>query len=193
MNHSFHAGKRALWAFCALPFALTPSLAGAAEVACLTRSEAKSLFGYALPQVIEGTGQRCAQALPANAFLRQHGPEMVARYSGHKDRYWPGARAAFLKLSSKQENQLGLSVDKLPDESLRPILDLTVSGLVAQAIPLESCEKIDLAVDLLSPLPPENTAGLIALLIDVTAKAKKAMPSPSGKTAATARLTICKD
>lgn len=203
MKAPFPAGKHGLLGLCILPLALVPGIAAAAQPVCLTRTEAKSLFGYALPQVIDGAGQRCAQSLPEGAYMRRHGKELVARYSGQKERYWPGARTAFLKLGAKKDKQFGQIASQLPDESLRPLMDVTVSGLVSQAIPLDACEKIDLALDLLSPLPPENTAGLIALLVEVTAKAQQALP-PKTDTAQAAPfqakkspvpggLTICKD
>jgi len=203
MKASFPVRLRGFVGLCALPLVLVPGLAEAAQPVCLTRTEAKSLFAYALPQVIDGAGQRCAQTLPQDAYIRRHGKELVARYSGQKDRYWPGARTAFLKLGAKKDNQFGQIASQLPDESLRPLVDVTVSGLVSQAIPLDACEKIDLALDLLSPLPPENTASLVALLVEVTAKVDKALPprtdneqtgaAKTSKGPIPGGLTICKD
>jgi len=168
--------------------AILPGVASAQQ-ACLTKSEASSLFGYALPQVISGTSKRCAQVLPSDSFLRSHGTELVTRYSAQKARYWPQAKAAFLKLGSSKDAGVGQFTRNLPDESLRPLVDITVEGLISQELPLKSCDKVDLALDLLSPLPPENTAGLIALLLEVTSKADEVAP---GK-AKLGGFTLCKD
>lgn len=168
--------------------AIVPGVASAQQ-SCLTKAEARSLFGYALPQVISGTSKRCAQVLPSDSFLRNHGAELVTRYSTQKARYWPEAKAAFLKLGSSKNAQMGEFTRNLPDESLRPLVDITVEGLISQELPLKSCDKVDLALDLLSPLPPENTAGLIALLLEVTSKADEVAP---GK-AKLGGFSLCKD
>ncbi|WP_324695285.1 hypothetical protein [Novosphingobium sp. RL4] len=169
--------------------AILPGVASAQQSACLTKVEARSLFGYALPQVISGTSKRCAQVLPSDSYLRNHGAELVARYTAQKSRYWPEAKIAFLKLGEGKDAQVGQFARNLPDESLRPLVDITVEGMVSQGLPLKSCDKVDLALDLLSPLPPENTAGLIALLIEVTSKADEVAP---GK-AKLGGFTLCKD
>lgn len=151
----------------ALVLAMTPGIALAAETVCLTKREATALIAYALPQAINGTAKRCAASLPADAFLRRQGPELAARYAGQKDRYWPQARPAFMKALNAQGNQSANIITSLPDESVRQLADVFVEGFVAQRIATKSCSKLDLAIDLLSPLPPENTAGLIALTMEV--------------------------
>ncbi|WP_255406179.1 hypothetical protein [Novosphingobium sp. CF614] len=152
--------------------AIAPGITWAAEPVCLTRTEATSLIAYALPQAISGTAKRCSAALPADAFLRRHGGELAARYAGQKDKYWPQAKPAFMKtLGANGGDASGLSRN-LPDDSMRQLADVFVEGFVSQRIALKSCDKLDLAIDLLSPLPPENTAGLIALTMEVASNAE---------------------
>lgn len=184
---------KAAGALAAAMAAFMPGLAAAADQgACLTRGEAQSLLTYSLPQVIDGAGKRCQASLPATAFLRNHRAELVQRYSGQKTRHWPQAKSAFLKLGSSRDPRMGEIARQLPDESLQPLVDATVSGLVAQAIKPESCGQINLAFDLLAPLPPENTAGLITLFIEIAASADAAASSRSGKSALPDGLAICK-
>ncbi|MBT0671036.1 hypothetical protein HT136_21930 [Novosphingobium profundi] len=178
---------------CALALALCPALASAAAPACLSRAEARSVLTYSLPQVIDGTAKRCRQALPANAYLTTHGQEIVQRYSGQRETYWPQARSAFLKLSNSRDQNMGAIAAQLPDETLKPLVDATVSGLVAQSIHLESCEEIDLAINLLAPLPPQNTAGLIALFIEVAAHSDLASGRGGQQPSTLRGLSICKD
>lgn len=173
--------------------ALCPALATAATPACLTRGEARSVLTYSLPQVIDGTAKRCRQALPADSFLSSHGQEVVQRYSGPRDQYWPQARSAFLKLSRSRDETFGSVAAQLPDDTLKPLVDATVSGLVAQSIHLESCDEIDLAINLLAPLPPQNTAGLIALFIEIAANTNSLANESTGKRASLRGLSICKD
>lgn len=151
--------------------ALTPGVAMAAEPVCLTTKEATALIAYALPQAINGTAKRCAASLPANAFLRSQGPQLAARYAGQKDRYWPQARPAFLKTLGTEGDGAAKMIAGLPDETVRQMADVFVEGFVSQRIAPKSCTKLDLAIDLLSPLPPENTAGLIALTLEVASAA----------------------
>lgn len=163
--------------------------ASAAQPVCLSKPEARSLLTYALPQVISGTGKRCSAVLPADSYLRQHGNELAARYGTQKARYWPEAKAAFLRISTAKDPQLGQFTRNLPDGSMQQLVDVTVEGMVSQNVKLESCDDIDLAIDLLSPLPPENTAGLIALFVEIGAEAAQSperSPSVGG-------FTICEN
>ncbi|MEJ2408551.1 MAG: hypothetical protein P8Y58_09370 [Novosphingobium sp.] len=152
----------------------------AAEPVCLTRTEATSLVTYALPQAINGTAKRCAPVLPANAFLRQHGSDLAARYAMQKARYWPNAKPAFVKAIGPDAAS---SIDSLPDDTKRQLADTFVEGFVSQKIALKSCDKLDIAIDLLSPLPPENTAGLIALAMEVASNAEPTL----------GKIALCKD
>jgi hypothetical protein len=151
--------------------ALTPGFAMAAEPVCLTKKEATALIAYALPQAINGTAKRCAPSLPADAFLRRQGPQLATRYAGQKNRYWPQAKPAFMKTLGAEGSGSANMVANLPDETVRQLADVFVEGFVSQRIAPKSCTKLDLAIDLLSPLPPENTAGLIALTLEVASTA----------------------
>ncbi|MBH0113385.1 hypothetical protein I5E68_10540 [Novosphingobium sp. YJ-S2-02] len=181
----------------ALAAALVPGAAmaaqeGAAQQACLSRAEAQALLTYSLPQVIDGAGQRCQASLPANAYLRAHRAELVQRYTGQKPRHWPQARNAFLKLGERADPRMGEIARQLPDKSLQPLVDATVSGLVAQTIKPDSCPQIDLAISLLAPLPPENTAGLIALFVEIAGDADELTTRQNGKSPLPGGFSICK-
>lgn len=189
MKRASKMGKGAV----ACLLAVFPGVAAAAQPVCLTKAEARALLTYSLPQVISGTGKRCQSVLPADSYLRRHGGTLAARYEARKAAYWPDAKAAFLKMSNARDPQLGQFARNLPDESMQPLVDLTVEGMVSQNIRLESCEDIDLAINLLSPLPPENTAGLIALFVEIGAEAdRQTAPSP-GKRASLGGFAICEN
>ncbi|MCJ2186316.1 hypothetical protein [Novosphingobium beihaiensis] len=160
--------------------ALAPGLAAAAEPVCLSRTEATSLVAYALPEAINGTVKRCAPVLPASAFLRQHGGALAARYATQKAKYWPDAKPAFMKALGPDAAS---TVGNLPDDTARQLADTFVEGFVSQQIALKSCTKLDIAIDLLSPLPPENTAGLIALTMEAASKAEPKV----------GKIALCKD
>lgn len=163
--------------------ALFPAIATAALPTCLTRQEATALIAYGLPEAISGTTKRCTPVLPADSFLRRRGADLAARYAGQKDKYWPQARPAFLKALNAGGGETGALTRDLPEETQRQLADIFVEGLVSQRIAPKSCGKLDLAIDLLSPLPPENTAGLIALSMELASKAE----------AGTNRLRLCRN
>lgn len=152
--------------------ALAPTAVTAAEPICLSHGEATSLLAYALPQAINGVAKRCTPVLPADAYLRRKGGALAARYAGQKDKYWPQAKPAFLKTLGSDAGDMANLTRTLPDETLRQLADVFVEGYVSQRIAAKSCDKLDVAIDLLSPLPPENTAGLIALTMEVASAAE---------------------
>ena len=159
--------------FCAALLASVPGMARAAEPPCLTLAEFTSLASYALPSIISGTNQRCSVSLGAGAWLPRNGERLAARYATQKASSWPGAKAAFLKLSASTNGEANKLFRDMPDASLQQVLDAMMEGMVSQSIPLERCETIDGVVRLLSPLPPENTAELIALAVGLGSKSKE--------------------
>lgn len=161
---------RKLTAFCALLLTTAPGLARAAEPPCLTAGEFAALAGYAMPSVINGTAQRCAATLGPDAFLRKSGSELSGRYAARKPVAWPGAKAAFLKLSASTNADANRLFTQMPDPSLQQVVDAMLEGMVSQQIPLDRCATIDKVVGLLSPLPPENTAELVALAVGLGSK-----------------------
>lgn len=159
----------------ALPLALAPIAAQAAEAPCLSASEFTALSSYALPSIITGTTERCATTLPADAWLRRNGTQLAARYAAAKPAAWPAAKAAFFKIGGSSANPEATKLIKsLPDSSLQPMLDALISGMVGQQLPAERCTVINRLVQLLSPLPPENAAELIAVAAGLGAKSGRA-------------------
>ena len=170
-------------------FALTLSLfslassqaAIAADATCLTPREATAVASYALPSVIAGSRQRCSTVLGKDAYLSREGTKLAARYSARKAAVWPEAKAALLKVGGAGE--MTDAVRKLPDTSVQPLVDALVTSMVVEQMPTDRCTPIDRALWLLSPLPPENTAELIALSLGLMAQ---------GKNPRIGRIAICK-
>jgi hypothetical protein len=156
---------RNLFLSMAIGVAVLPGIAQAAEPPCLTAREFTDLSSYSLPSIITGTAQRCSATLPPEAFLKRSGSSLAARYAAAKPAAWPGAKFAFLKLSGGTNSDAAGLFKALPDEKLQPMVDALIEGLIAQQVPPERCRVIDSAVRLLAPLPPQNTAELIALAV----------------------------
>ena len=145
--------------------AMVPGFAHAAEAPCLTAGEFTTLATYALPGLIGGTAQRCSASLPADSFLRQGGAALATRYAAIKPSVWPGAKAAFLKLTSAAGPDAAAMLNAMPDDNVQRLVDGCVTGRLAQDIPVERCAIIDRMLRLLSPLPPESTAEIIGLAV----------------------------
>jgi hypothetical protein len=166
---------RLITTFALAALACQPALAQATNSSCLTQKQASSLAAYALPSVISGTTKRCSTALKADSFLKANGDALAGRYAERKNANWPEAKAAFLKMSQGKDDASKV-LGQLPDESLRPMLDVILEGMVVQEIPLADCDKIDSFVSLLAPLPAENTAELIALTMKLVGQSRESKP-----------------
>jgi hypothetical protein len=142
----------------------------AAQQTCLTPAEFTALSSYALPSAIAGIGERCGDSLPAGAFIRTEGERLAARYATRKAASWPGAKSAFIKLTGAQSPEMIGVLKSTPDNALQPLADALVQNAVVQRLPADRCEVIDRLLRLLAPLPPENTAELIALASGLAAK-----------------------
>lgn len=165
---------RSLLKATAIALTALPGLAQAAETPCLTASEFAGVAAYSLPSVISGTAMRCAATLPTNSYLRTNAPKLTARYAEGKPAAWPVAKAAFLRLSATTDQAANGVIANLPDPSLQTMMDAVIEGAVSQHIPTEQCATIDALVRVLAPLPPENTAELIALAAGIGAQTGKA-------------------
>lgn len=153
----------------------------AADATCLTAREATAVASYALPSVIAGTSQRCSAVLGKDAYLSREGMKLSARYGPSKAAAWPAAKAAMLKVGGAGD--MTDAVRKLPDATVQPLVDTLVTSMVVEQMPTDRCSSIDRALWLLSPLPPENTAELIALSLGIMAQ---------GKNPRIGKIAICK-
>ena len=163
---------RCLAALAALAFTASPIAAAAVERPCLTPAEFTALSSYALPSIITGTAQRCAASLPPGAWLNRNGDRLASRYAQGRAEVWPDAKAAFVKLSATSGGGSDAAnlIKSLPDATQQQMLDALISGMVVQQLPPSRCGVVDQMVRVLSPLPPENAAELIALTVGLGAK-----------------------
>ena len=144
--------------------ALMGSPAIAAEVrpqpACLSASEARALFTYAIPEALDGVSKSCKANLPSNSFLATQADETIARFRAEANGAWPSARSAFLKIAgSGDEAKL---VAGLPDKALQPLVAAAFSGVVAKEVKPAQCARIDRFVAALARVAPANVAELLA-------------------------------
>ena len=159
----------ALW----MGMAATTAQAAADVKPCLTENEAQSLVTALLPDVLQEVGRACSATLPENAILRGGLPPLVGRYRAPADLAWPQAMAAFVKIGGKD-------VAGIDPKLLRPMMGPMIASTITNDIKPGDCPTINRAIELVSPLPPANTAGLVVLIVAAAGKDKKDNP-----------LTIC--
>lgn len=163
-------GKLRLAALMAL--SAVPSLAQAQAGACMTRAEANALFIVALPDVIEGTRDKCAATLPASSFLTSQGLALVSRYRQSSSGNLGPARAAFLKMAGEGKNEEAKILAAMPEDALRGLLGTAFAVVVANDVKVKECPNIDRFVAALSPLPPSNVAEIVTGLIAIAGSGK---------------------
>lgn len=162
----------------ALAVAAAPAMAEAADQqTCVTQAEFAALVGYALPTVLGQVGQTCAASLPADAYLKINAAAVTAHYAPYKPAAWPGAKAAFMKLGGGRGGDADKLIGALPDEALQGIIDATIPQILGSKIKTKDCRTIDRAVQLLAPLPPENTSALVSLIVAAATADKPATSS----------------
>lgn len=146
-------------------------VAAQAQTVCISERDVAALTAYGLPSVIGGATRTCAASLPPEAWLPRNGQALANRYAAGKTAAWPAAKAAFLRLSSATNPEAAALFGVMPDESLMPVADAALAGIVRAKLKPQSCPAVDRALALLAPLPPENTAEMIALAVGLTARA----------------------
>ncbi|MBC2650768.1 hypothetical protein [Novosphingobium aerophilum] len=163
---------RTLALLCSTLLLAAPQIAAAQTgPSCLTAREFTALSTYALPSVISGTSRACATVLPSTAFLRRSGGDLAQRYSATRAPVWPEAKAAFLKMTAARDPGAAQLFSSMPDDALQQIADAAVSGIVTGQIKPETCGTIDRVLSLVSPLPAESTAELIAIASGLASRA----------------------
>jgi len=173
-------GQRVLSSLAALAALASGQSALAQDAACLSEQEVVNLIGYALPTVVESTIKTCQPRLSPQGYFGTQGAGLVLRFSANKPANWPGARAAFLKLGASKDPATRDMIAKLPDSALQPFAEGIVAQLVTSKIKPDRCAVIERGVSLVAPLPPQNTAELIAFVVVLADKGgldkKSALP-----------------
>ena len=127
---------------------------------CLTHAETTAMIGYALPDLLGGLREKCKAALPAGAFLTSRSGEVEARYRAQSDTLWPEAKSALAKMVGDDA-----TLRKMPDTAVRPFLTAAFATAITDDIKPKDCPTADGVVEMLAPLPPQNLARLIGIIL----------------------------
>jgi hypothetical protein len=156
-----------------LPLLLLTSLAFSSQAVaqsaakpCITAQEAEGLALVIMPEALKSAQATCRPHLPGSAALANPGA-MIAKYQAEADGAWPAATAAMGKIVDPQAREL------LQGELGRSMLPAIMGPMIAGEIKAKDCGAINRFVELLQPLPPRNTAGLLVTVLQLAAQDEK--------------------
>lgn len=138
---------------------------------CVEQADVADATVYAMPLLYKAYTTKCQDELRSDGFIATRGDRFVAPYIAQQNSRWPGAARLLGQFAAgdKNENSKSSEADlfaSLPEDALRPFVDAIVTLKVGEEIKLKDCGKIERTVELLSPLPPENVGGFLALLLE---------------------------
>jgi len=141
---------------------------------CVAAEDLGDTVLYAMPIAYDAVSTTCATQLEADGFLARGGSDFIDKFRARQDSAWPGAFRLLKTFMAKDAADKGGSdsdmtamIAALPEESLRPFVDGLVGQMIAGEIKPDSCGKIERGMELLSPLPVENVAGLMAFIAEL--------------------------
>ena len=148
--------------------------AQAQQQTCVAAADLGDTVLYAMPIAYDAVSTSCASQLKRDGFMAKDGEAFIAKFRDRQDSAWPGAfrlLKTFMAKDNADEAKSGADMMKmiaaLPEDSLRPFVDGLVGQMIAGEIKPDSCGKIERGLELLSPLPVDNVAGLMAFIAEV--------------------------
>jgi hypothetical protein len=148
--------------------------AQAQQQTCVAAADLGDTVLYAMPIAYDAVSTTCKSRLKADGFMAKGGDKFIAKFRERQDSAWPGAFRLLKTFMAKDAGaeagagaDMGAMIAALPEQSLRPFVDGLVGQMIAEEIKPDSCGKIERGLELLSPLPVDNVAGLMAFIAEV--------------------------
>ncbi len=166
--------KRVLAPALAFVALATATTAQAQQQTCVAAADLGDTVLYAMPIAYDAVSTACASQLGRDGFMAKGGDAFIEKFRARQNSAWPGAfrlLKTFMAKDAAGEAKSGTDmtamIAALPEESLRPFVDGLVGQMIAGEIKPDSCGKIERGMELLSPLPVENVAGLMTFIAEV--------------------------
>lgn len=147
------------------------ALAQADAAACIAQADMSDGVIYAMPIIVTAVRNKCEGSLATSDFLATKGDAFIAPYVSRQSAAWPGAMRVLSQFggsSSADTANMMSMMQTLPPETVRPLIDAVIEQKLAEEIKIADCKKIERGIALMAPLPPENLAGLVTFLLEVT-------------------------
>ncbi len=148
--------------------------APAKPVPQLDPREVSSAVRYAMPLALQGVYSTCGAALPAQGYLRSNRADLTTRFAQASEGQWSGARSVIMQFMDREGGNDVSFMRDMPDDALKPFVDAMVTQLVAKEIKPAQCTDIERIMEQLDPLPAENLANLMGVVIDLALKDDRA-------------------
>ncbi|MEE4315470.1 MAG: hypothetical protein V2I74_00650 [Erythrobacter sp.] len=152
----------------------TSHTAQAQQQACVAAADLGDTVLYAMPIAYDAVSTSCARQFKADGFMARGGDTFINNFRARQDSAWPGAFRLLKTFMARESSEAGGSdadmtamIAALPEESLRPFVDGLVGQMIAKEIKPDSCSKIERGLELLSPLPVDNVAGLMTFIAEL--------------------------
>lgn len=152
----------------------TAHTAQAQKQTCIAAEDFGETVLYAMPIAFDAVSTTCARELAPDGFLARGGDGFIEKFRARQDSAWPGAFRVLKTFMARQSTAKGRSdtemnamISALPEDALRPFVDGLFGQMIAKEIKPDSCGKIERGIELLSPLPVDNVAGLMAFIAEV--------------------------
>jgi hypothetical protein len=152
----------------------TANAADAQQQDCVGSADLGDTVLYAMPIAYDAVSTTCARQLKADGFIARDGGAFINNFRARQDSAWPGAFRLLKTFMAQNNAEKGKSdadmtalLSALPEENLRPFVDGLVGQMIAKEIKPDSCGKIERGMELLSPLPADNLAGLMAFIAEI--------------------------
>lgn len=131
----------------------------------LSETEINAVALYSMPHAFRALQTRCAAQLPADAYIRTQGDALGTRLDRASRGRFPAARAALTRLVTSENPQMATLLAQLPAENIEPLAREMIAGKVQSEVNLGDCARYNRVLELLDPLPPENLASLMGVLV----------------------------
>ena len=142
---------------------------------CMTPAELRGMVAYVLPSAMTTLIERCRPGLPAGASLLGRGGQLVAEFEAGRAAAFPLARRAFAKFSDVGDKHTTAIMLTMPEETLRPLVDDTLSTKLVGSIAVKDCADINRIFATLEPLPASNFIDLFTQVVTIGARDDKKM------------------
>ena len=153
----------------------TATTAQAQAQTCVQSADLADAVIYAMPIAYDALSTACQRQLKSDGFMARDKGRFIQSFRDRQDDAWPGAFRMIKTFMADDkaarggsENDMGAMIASLPEDALRPFVDGLVGQMIGGEIKPDSCGKIERGIELLSPLPPENVAGLLTFLLELS-------------------------
>ena len=162
--------KVSFFSSCVALAALVSGHCAQAQEVCVAPEDAADAVTYLMPTSYESTLRKCEGQFSSESVLASaEGRNCAEQLRALLEDSWPGTYRfiqVFIAQEADGEEGVANIIEALKPDELRPLVDALFGQIISEEIKSDSCDKIDEAVELLSPLPAKNVGGLVAFILE---------------------------